>query len=151
MPEQIGDTNYAVCWSMDGNLTYAIGGTSRLLATKSASWAPTAERIDTKDGDGTTRNITFFNQGATLSLSLTPRGATKDAATVVARAAPVKGTRMTVITPSGDRTDTNLGAASTGTEYMVSECTVRHENGNPVGWDVTLERFNSISSYTALS
>ena len=144
---QIG--NYAIAWPLVGGVTFTLAGSARLLGVENASIQHAAERIDTADGDGDLQNATFFNTGKIITMRVYPRGSSKANASTVMRNPPVPGT-ICLLATSNDAalnslTDTNIGSTA-GTTYFSTACTTVHERGRAVGFDVTLERRDSIAT-----
>jgi len=114
---------------------------------------PTASESRTKNTDGTTCNISTWDKGAEVTLSVMPCGTTAANAVTANGYFPEIGDKCVVVNAAASTTytDGDFSAASTGRHYRVKAASKTSRSGEPLTWSVTIERVDSIADMTALS
>lgn len=117
------------------------------------SLTSTAQETRTQDEDGTTVNITTFDHGAEVTLTCRPYGSTVANALTAGGYFPKIGEECVMVNAASVTryTDADVTASSPGRKYRVKAASKNAVAGQPVTWNLTLERFDSISSMTILS
>lgn len=116
-------------------------------------FTPTAQEVRTQDDDGSTVNITTYDQGAEVTLTCRPFGSTAANAITAAGYFPGIGEECVAVNAASVTryTDADFTASSPGRKYRVKAASKNAVAGQQVTWNLTLERLDSISSMTALS
>lgn len=117
------------------------------------SLTSTAQEVRTQDEDGATVNITTYDQGAEVSLTCIPVGSSAANAVTANGYFPQIGEECAVVTAASVTryTDGDFSAGTPGKKYRVKAASKSVQAGQRVTWSLTLERFDSIASMTALS
>jgi hypothetical protein len=141
-PNQVG--SFAVVASLAGGLAIAISGTTRTVEVNGLSYDRTSEELMTKNSDGETVHMMFWDFAKTLRLQCFPRSDTKANAATINNLDITPGTIFWIGTSSGNsQADTavaeNGTAPSTsGKLYVCRKFSKAHEAGGKVTWDVEL-------------
>lgn len=139
--------------------TITLGSTALVgaIVVSEVGMTPTAQEVRSPDENGNTINITTFDQGMEVTLVCKPRGAGAAAIADSATANnyfPAIGDKCTILQAAGTVTrykDNAFSKATTGWSYRVKSASKNTAPGQPVTWNLTLERLDSISDMTPLT
>lgn len=140
------------------------GGTTLTFAAgyvlTDVSVSRTADQIETRNAAGDIVNVTTYNAGDEVTLTVKPAGTTRANAKTVADTFPRPGGYAALI----DATDIThldnaaisgtiggVSLASSGVSYMIKSATKNSTPGQAVTWTLVLQRHSGITTYTPLS
>lgn len=149
------------------SMTMAINGGTALgftgntaIVLSEMSVTRTADTVETRDAAGDIANITTYNAGNEVTLTIMPAGNTRANAKTVADQFPKIGGYAVLVSATdvthldnAARTATAGGVtlATTGVPYQISAASKNSTGGGKVTWTLTLREQDAITSWVPLT